>query len=150
MAKSFKFDPESIDQETREQVWDLIAVKIDAILDDFYEAAINSKHREILRQTDLEVLKNKQKSYWKYLFLRMDEDDYNSRIGLMHLKHKNNNIDIADYISSYLYLLTQFHQLALQEASGPKQAYDYISAVNTVVGADIDRALQTYNDVYMV
>ena len=66
------------------------------------------------------------------------------------MKHKNVSIDIADYVSSYLFLLTQFHQLILREASGPKQAYEYIVAVNTIIGADIDRALETYNDVFLV
>ena len=138
------------DSAVNARCWEIISKRIDPMLDAFYRELSKSTLVPNLDVGTTESMKSKQKQHWHRLFVDGIDDTYARHIVRTHLKHQEIGIPTSFLISSYFLLLADFHQAVLHEAKDLAEARTLISAVNTVVSADITRALAIYCDAAVV
>ncbi|MBB4304734.1 hypothetical protein GGD81_003798 [Rhodobium orientis] len=134
-------DPASIPSETRDKLWFFISRDIDAILQKFYQRIGNSNLHRILDGLDIDKLTQKQKTHWRRILLYRVDETYDVRLRNMHAYHIKIGLTHSHYIASYFFLMNLFQKAILKHASGPKEAYDLIVALQSIISEDITRAL---------
>ncbi|PLX36775.1 MAG: hypothetical protein C0606_13235 [Hyphomicrobiales bacterium] len=135
------FDSCDITQDIRDRLWSYIADEIDQILDKFYGRIQTSEFRSLIDNTDVPLLKHKQINHWRRLIEYPVDDDYENRLRNMHAYHLNVGLKNSQYIASYFFLMNLFQKAVLRHASGPREAYELIVALNSIISEDISRAL---------
>ena len=135
------FDPADISQKTRNRLWAFISVEMNDILDTFYSVIEKSTYRHLLHGVEVALLKHKQINHWRKLFLHPVDKEYEERLKAMHAIHLKKGLKNGQYVASYMFLIGLFQKSILRQASGPKEAYELISAMNSIVTDDIARAL---------
>ena len=138
------------DTDTRNAVWALLSTKVDKIFDDFFELVMESPHRHLFENRDFNDIKTKQIEHWETLFTCGDDQDCAEKLNKTYINHKDINVSSVDYVMAYIHFMTEFHRAVIQNADGPKQAYEFVRTVNAVVASDIERALRMYNDVLSI
>ncbi len=141
---------DDIDAKTREAVWAIISPRIGRISDNFLEAVMDSEHRRLFDNKDRNEVKLKQIEHWEALFVGDDDLKFQERSNLTYINHKDNDIPSVDYVQGYILFMTEFHRAVLQNAHGPRQAYEFVRTVNAVVASDIERAMRIYNESHSI
>ncbi|MCW2309328.1 protoglobin domain-containing protein [Rhodobium gokarnense] len=135
------FQNEEIGPDLREKLWSIISLEFEQILDRFYDRIENSSNQWMIEKLDRSLIKHKQINHWRQLVLYPVDEDYESRLRNMHVLHLNIGMKHSFYISSYMYLLNAFQKEILRHSSGPREAYELIVAMNSIITDDMVRAL---------
>ncbi|MBB4304829.1 hypothetical protein GGD81_003893 [Rhodobium orientis] len=138
---SIWFQNDEIGPDLREKLWSIISLEFEQILDRFYDRIENSSNRWMIEKLDRSLIKHKQINHWRQLVLYPVDADYETRLRTMHVLHLNIGMKHSFYISSYMYLLNAFQKEILRHSSGPREAYELIVAMNSIITDDMVRAL---------
>ena len=138
---SIWFQNQQIAPDLREKLWSIISLEFEQILDRFYDRIDNSDNHWMIEKLDRNLIKHKQINHWRQLVLYPVDADYDTRLRNMHVLHLNIGMKHSFYISSYMYLLNAFQKEILRHSSGPREAYELIAAVNSIITDDMARAL---------
>ncbi|WP_207189536.1 protoglobin domain-containing protein [Rhodobium orientis] len=138
-------NPDDITTDVRDRLWFFISRDVDMIMDKFYARINKSNLSYLLNGVDLERLKEKQKSHWRRLILYRMDENYDLRLKNMHAYHVKVGLHHGHYISGYFMFMNLFQKSILKRVAGPKQAYEMIVALQSIISEDITRALGVNN-----
>jgi methyl-accepting chemotaxis protein len=118
---------------------------MDSILNDFYRAIINNHDlKSIIGDTDLAVIKIKQKDHWEKVFnCRFDQDYFASclRIGTIHYKIGLNQVT---FISSYNFIIQRTRKSILAMDEGEENKLLLSNVVQSAFLLDMGLILSDY------
>lgn len=140
---SMWFDPTEVDQATRQRLWRFINTEMNQILDGFYGIIQQSSSRHMIDGLDIGHLKQKQAEHWQKLFLHPVDEDYETRLKIIHARHMKIGLNEGEYVAAYFYLMTLFQKAILKHSSGPKEAFEMIASMNNIFINDLTRVLST-------
>ena len=140
----------AIDAGKRQRAWALLSREIDSILDRFFEQLPRPDECGSLSDIDIAGLKGAVKGYWENAFATESPESLLETMNVVHVKHKEIGVTLADYISTHMFLLREFHHAIMLHASGPRRAYEVIAVVDLLIQASVDSAIHVFDDVLAV
>lgn len=138
------FDAVDLGEEVRQKLWQIMSANMDAVLERFYGAVLDSSIGYMFDNFDLGYLRKKQREHWHTIVLHGIDSEYDNRLRTMHIVHKRIGLDNGRYITSYMFIMNLFQEVILRNAPGPQEAHRLISALQVIIADDISRALEIY------
>lgn len=128
---------------------DLLAPRLDAIIEDFYghlRAYDISPH---ITAEIVPTLKHKQKQHWLALFKSGFGPDYCASARRIAIRHRDIDLNPLWYIAGYTYLKFAYAEVILSSDFKPSTQNKLVKALEKYIAIDMALALSTYDAVVL-
>ena len=138
-----------IDEVTRrhgQQLWEILAPSIDAVLDVFYQKLVHAHVEPLLSDGPTIVrLKRQQKAHWASLFNSQFDERYINRVQRMGVRHVDVGLRLRHYVAAYMLLKIEFANVIVRTDLCALTKGLQIKTLDKYVALDMAIALSSYD-----
>jgi hypothetical protein len=132
---------------TAEILSDILAPKLDDIIERFYENVLRYDISPALTADTIVTLKEKQKQHWLALFTSRFGPDYCASARRIAIRHRDIALNPRWYIAGYVQLKLAYTDVIMDSEFGPLTKRNLVETLEKYIAVDMALALSTYDAI---